>query len=171
MSWPTGRSADGGLDRVTLDAPGAIWLCGKRVVSPDPEAALTRANAQAIACFQEKHEVEREHPDYADWLRSNADDRAIWFPIPDLGAPPLADAVPIVEHLASRIEGGEGLVLHCAGGLGRAPTMATLVLVQLGWGPAEAAAHVAASRPMAGPEAGSQAEIVTDFAAMRQQSG
>ena len=39
--WPTGRSADGGLDRVPLPfGTGALWMCGKHRVGPDPEAVL-----------------------------------------------------------------------------------------------------------------------------------
>ena len=60
---------------------------------------------------------------------------------------------------------GQRLILHCAAGLGRAPTMATCALIDLGMGHDEAVALIAASRPMAGAEAGSQAELIARFAA------
>ena len=84
--------------------------------------------------------------------------------MPDLGAPLLVDARSWVDELVARLEAGEGLILHCAGGIGRAPTMGTCVLVRLGMQPEEALALVAASRPMAGPEAGSQRALVEAFA-------
>lgn len=165
MAWPRGRNADGGLDRVPLPSTtGALWLCGKRVVGPDPEAALVRAEAQTIVSFNERHELERDYPGYVEWLDEHRGGRALWYPVPDLGAPLLVDARSWVDELVARLEAGEGLILHCAGGIGRAPTMGTCVLVRLGMQPEEALALVAASRPMAGPEAGSQRALVEAFA-------
>ena len=165
MAWPTGRNADGGLDQVPLPSgEGALWLCGKRVVGPDPEAALQRAGAHTIVSFNERHELEREYPSYVDGLDEHLGTRALWFPVPDLSAPLLTDARLWVDQLVARLELGEGLILHCAGGIGRAPTMGTCVLVRLGMRPEDALALVAASRPMAGPEAGSQRALVDAFA-------
>lgn len=165
MTWPRGRSADGGLDRVDLPSTsGALWLCGKRVVGPDPEAALERASADTIVSFNERHELERDYPDYVVWLDRHLGERALWYPVPDLGAPLFSDARVWVDELVERLDRGDGLILHCAGGIGRAPTMGTCILVRLGMQPEEALAHVAASRPMAGPEAGSQRALVDAFA-------
>lgn len=156
-----GRSADGGLDQVPLrEAAGALWLCGKRVVGPDPDAALARVGADTLVCLNEREELESEFPDYVEWLERNRRRRAIWFPIPDLHAPPLADALELVDELDQRLRTGEGLILHCAGGIGRAPTMAICILIARGWSSADASAHVAEHRPMAGPEAGAQRELV-----------
>ena len=175
MSWPAGRAADGGLDAVPLTAPplasaspGALWLCGKRVVAPDPGGALARASADVIVCFQEVHEVEREHPGYADWLRDHEGERALWFPIPDLAAPPLEVAVPMVEAVVDRLHEGVSLILHCAGGIGRAPTMATLALIHLGASAEAAGTHIASHRPMAGPEVGSQTDLVSAYSLRAQ---
>jgi len=70
----------------------------------------------------------------------------------------------MVTAMTDRLRRGDGLVLHCAGGIGRAPTMATCILIALGMPAPEAQAHIAASRPMAGPEAGSQQSLVDSFA-------
>ena len=164
MPWPTGRNADGGLDQVPLPATtGALWLCGKRVVGPDPEAALVRAEAHTIVSFNERHELERDYPDYVAWLDEHRGGRALWYPVPDLSAPLLADATRWVDELVGRLEAGEGLILHCAGGIGRAPTMGTCILVRLGMDADDALSLVAACRPMAGPEAGSQRALVDAF--------
>ena len=160
------RSRDGGLDQVPLpaDHPGALWLCGKHVVGPDPEAALARADdADVIVCLSQPHEIDVRFPDYTAWLRANQGGRALWWPVPDLHAPPIDDARLWVDELVARLGRGEGLIIHCGGGIGRAPTLAVCVLIALGATAADAVAHVAAHRPMAGPESGAQAELVAAF--------
>ena len=165
MAWPRGRSADGGLDQVPLPSTsGALWLCGKRVVGPDPDGALARVDADMIVSFNEPHELQRDYPDYVQWLVDNEGDRAMWFPVPDLAAPPVHHARRWVERMTDKLSEGGGLILHCAGGIGRAPTMATCVLVRLGMTADDALETIAGSRPMAGPEAGSQRDLVRAFA-------
>ncbi len=168
--WLSPRALDGGLDQVPLpgDTPGGLWLCGKRVVCPDPDEALHRADdADLIVSFNEPHEFERDYPAYPDWLRANLETRALWFPIPDLGAPPLEEAEHIVDVLVARLSGDHRMILHCAGGIGRAPTMATLVLIELGMEPVAAGVHIAHHRPMGGPEAGAQRDLVEQFSIRR----
>ena len=160
------RSIDGGLDRVPLDPgrPGALWLCGKLVVGPDPEAALIRAEeADAIVCLSQRHELDQRFPGYVEWLGHNAGDRALWWPVPDLHAPPVDDARRWVDQLIERLAANQGLIIHCGGGIGRAPTLAVCLLITLGSTAETAVAHVAAHRPMAGPESGAQAELVAQF--------
>ncbi len=143
-----------------------MWLCGKHVVGPDPEAALVRAaGAETIVSFVEPSDLESEYPAYVRWLRLNDGGSALWFPIPDFEAPPLQDAVLMVHAIAKRLVAGEGVILHCAGGIGRAPTIAICVLIELGMGAGEAATHVAAHRPTAGPEVQAQQQLVDAFAA------
>lgn len=169
-AWLSPRGIDGGLDAVPLPdgVMGHLWLCGKRVVGPDPESALRRANgANLIVTFNEAHELERDYPDFVDWLRVHDGARALWFPIPDLGAPPIEEAESIVGELVERLADGMSMILHCAGGIGRAPTIATLVLIQLGMDSEAAGAHIAHHRPMGGPEAGAQRELVEMFSARR----
>ena len=165
MGWIGPRSIDGGLDQLPLPATsGALWLCGKRVVTPDPIAALERAGrADTIVCFNERAELEGAHPDYVAWLESNAGVAAVWHPIPDLHAPPLEEAQRVVADLVLRLDAGDGLVLHCAGGIGRAPTMAICVLIRLGMHASDAARLVAECRPTAGPEAGAQRTLIDSF--------
>lgn len=160
------RSIDGGLDQVPLPPgrAGALWLCGKHVVGPDPEEALARADdATTIVCLNHRYEIEGRYPGYVAWLEANAGGRGLWWPVHDLHAPPMDDMRRWVDELVARLERDEGVVIHCGAGMGRAPTLAVCVLIALGSNAADAVAHVAAHRPMAGPESGAQEELVAEF--------
>ncbi len=160
------RSIDGGLDYVPLPEgePGALWLCGKHLVGPDPDDALYRAHdAHAIVCLNQRHEIEGRYPDYVAWLEANAGTRALWWPVPDLHAPPLEQMIVWVDELVDRLARDESVIIHCGAGMGRAPTLAVCVLVALGQPFHEAVAHVAEHRPLAGPESGAQADLVASF--------
>jgi protein-tyrosine phosphatase len=161
-SWPLGRSLHGGVDEVPLPdgVPGRLWLCGKRYVAPDPEAAMANVGATMVACLCEPGELAERYPGYAPWLRANQPRRALWHPIADLHAPTLTEALELWEALRARLGAGEGVVLHCGAGIGRAGTVAAGLLVTLGRSPAEAVAHVAAHRPTAGPEVGAQSALL-----------
>jgi protein-tyrosine phosphatase len=155
------RSLHGGVDEVPLPAGrGRLWLCGKHYIGPDPEAALRRVAATTVVCLNEAHELEARYPDYVSWLRTNDGERAVWLPVPDLHAPDLGRAVELLEHLHGRLDRGEALLVHCGAGIGRAGTLAVGLLVWAGMPVDAALDHVRASRPMAGPEAGAQRELV-----------
>lgn len=160
--WPYGRSLHGGVDEVPLPpaAGGRLWLCGKHFIAPDPERALDRVGATTAVCLTEPGELDERYPHYVAWLRDNQPGRALWWPIPDLHAPDLQDALLLLDELRMRLGAGQSLLLHCGAGIGRAGTVAAALLVTMGSSPADAVAHVAAHRPMAGPEAGAQTELL-----------
>jgi protein-tyrosine phosphatase len=161
-AWPHGRSLDGGVDEIPLPAGagGRLWLSGKHFIGPDPEAALRRTGATAIVCLTEPAELIDRYPAYVGWLRANQPARALWWPIPDLHAPDLDDAIDLLRNLRSRLASGETLLVHCGAGIGRAGTVAAALLITFGFSHAAAEAHVAAHRPMAGPEAGAQTDLL-----------
>ncbi len=162
MAWPSGRSRHGGVDEIALPAAagGRLWLCGKHFVGPDPEAALAGVGADTVVCLNEVDELIGRYPDYVTWLRANQPARALWWPVADLDAPGVAEASALVGDLRARLAGGAGLLMHCGAGIGRAGTMASAVLIDLGMSVPAAVAHVAAHRPMAGPEAGAQRTLL-----------
>jgi len=158
-------SPDGGIHEIPLDTtPGRLWLCGKQVVGPHVEEVLERTGAHTVVCLVQPHELTARYPHYVQWLTTHQPHRALWYPIGDLSAPPLDDARRWVTELHSRVTRGDGVVMHCAAGRGRAGTMAVAVLLRLGMPLADALAHVRAHRPGAGPEAGSQLALVQHLA-------
>ncbi len=157
------RSRNGGIDRVPVaGAPGALWLCGKHLIGPDPDAAVARVDADLVVCLNERHELEDRYPAYVDWLRT--DPRVRWVPVPDLGVPPLEVAVELAGSVAAQVDAGRTVLAHCGAGIGRAGTLAAAVLIVRGASVHEAVAVVAASRPTAGPEAGAQLQLLHELA-------
>jgi protein-tyrosine phosphatase len=160
--WAEERSTHGGVDEIPLfsDIPGRLWLCGKRFVGADPEAALAYVDGTAVVCLNEPDELDR-YPNYVEWLRSQPAARVLWWPIPDLYVPDRDAAPRLFEQLRSRLSGGQRLLMHCGAGIGRAGTIAAGILVTMGETPPDAIARVRAHRPMAGPEAGAQTEFLS----------
>jgi protein-tyrosine phosphatase len=163
------RSFDGGIDEIPLPAgvEGRLFLCGKHVVGPDPEAALARVGGTSIVCLNERRELEARYPGYVSWLHEHRGGRAVWAPIHDLGAPQVHVAEALVSEVVRRLDAGETVVMHCGAGVGRAGTMAVAVLHRLGASVEEAGRTVRAHRPMAGPEAGAQSELLAALDALR----
>jgi hypothetical protein len=174
-SWPGERSLHGGVDEIALPrGPGRLWLCGKHFVGTDPEAALTAVGADRIVCLCEPSELAARYPGYVAWLATEEHGRAIRFPIPDLHAPGVDATVPFLDSLRTLLDGGGSLLMHCGAGIGRAGTMAAALLMTMGIERTAAVAVVARSRPLAGPEAGAQSELLVALAlriAGRRETG
>lgn len=165
MAWIGPRSVDGGLDEIPIDASGRLWLCGKRVVGPDVEAAMARAEqADTVVCMCQRRELEERYPDYVEWLDANDGGRALWFATPDLHAPSFDEAEKMATAIADRLRVGQGVIVHCAAGMGRAPTIAICAMLLLGHTAEAALSLVAENRPLAGPEVGSQVALVEEIA-------
>lgn len=126
---------------------------------------MQRCGATTVVCLVQRHEIGDRYPDYVNWLEHHEGSRSLWYPVPDLHAPSLDEAVTLVDRLLERVRADEHLLIHCAAGIGRAGTLATCLLVALGMALDDALSHLAAHRPMAGPEAGVQRRLVEDFAA------
>lgn len=166
MSWLDERQRNGGIDEVPLPAgaAGRLWLCGKHLIGPDPEAAVARVGATTVVCLNPQRELAGWYDGYVAWLRANADRRAVWFPIADLHAPGADAMAPLLDDLQGRLAAGGTLLVHCGAGIGRAGTVAAALLIGLGASLDDALATVAASRPMAGPQDPSQLALLQELA-------
>ena len=168
VEWVAQRSLHGGADEIPLPgAPGRLWLAGKHLVGPDPEAALAALDADRIVCLCELSELEDRYPAYAAWLRAGP---VLHRPIADLHAPDRASAEALVAELGALLDDGEVLVLHCGAGIGRAGTVAVALLLSRGAALEDALATVRTARPMAGPERGVQLELLEALAAASAHS-
>lgn len=167
-AWPGSRRLNGGVDRLTLpEGPGAFWLCGKRLIGPDPDGTLERLSVDTVVCLNEEHELDGHYPGYVAWLKSATTARVIWAPIHDFGAPTLEEFIPLVADVRARLDRGATVLAHCGAGIGRTGTLAAGVLTSYGLRVETALVQIRAERPMAGPETGPQLDLVRAFAARR----
>jgi hypothetical protein len=164
--WPRGRARHGGIDEVPLPpaVPGRLWLAGRRYVGPDPAGALSSVGAEVLVCLCEPIEIESRYPAYVAWLEAGP---ALWWPVPDLHAPPVESARGLVTEVVARLDAGQGVLVHCGAGMGRAGTLAAAVLVHYGTPLELALATVAGARPGAGPEVGAQQDLLLALSGAR----
>lgn len=139
-----------------------MWVCGKHLVGPDPEAALERTGASTIVCLNERGELFSRYPEYVEWLREHNGERAMWVPTHDMH--PLEDLSSVIDAVRRRLDAGEGVIIHCGAGIGRAGTLASAVLLSLGMSLDGALAHLRAHRPMAGPQTREQEDALEEYA-------
>ena len=154
------------VDRIPLPSTdGALWLCGRHDIAPDPDAVLAWADgATTVVCLNPIQELQTRFPTYVEWLQANKAGRALWFPIRNFGAESAGATMPFLQMVVDRLVAGEGVVMHCAMGQGRAGTMAVCLLMMLGASRDDALRTVAAHRMFAGPADGSQWSLVDDVA-------
>jgi protein-tyrosine phosphatase len=160
-------NTNGGIHEIPLPSPvtGRLWLCGKHAIAPDPEGLMEQVGADVVVCLTREHELADRYPGYVTWLRAQPAERVLWYPIHDLHAPSLVDFAPVLGDLVDRLVDAGNVIVHCAAGIGRAGTTAVAVLVSLGVPLDEALERVRRHRPMAGPEAGTQLDLVRRLAA------
>jgi protein-tyrosine phosphatase len=145
-------------------------LCGKHFVGPDPATALSACAADRLVCLCERDELADRYPEYVAWLVAQEGIGAWWCPVPDLHAPSLEEAELLLDRLDRLIRSGHGVLMHCGAGIGRAGTMAAALLVEMGVPVSAALSTVATARPMAGPEAGVQSELLERLAAIQDRA-
>jgi protein-tyrosine phosphatase len=88
----------------------------------------------AIVCLNEKYEIREKSSKYADALETGTVPCSVLpFAIREGGAPDNRDAFwALANDVANRLESGESILIHCAGGVGRTAMLAISVLLALG---------------------------------------
>ena len=106
----------------------------------------------------------REESDDAE--REAAPEHYLWLPTTDDHAPTPKDLARGVGFITEHVAAKRGVYIHCASGVGRAPTMAAAYLVSTGMAPEAAWAAIRARRPFIRPTP-PQVEAVARYAAQR----
>jgi protein-tyrosine phosphatase len=88
----------------------------------------------AIVCLTEEHEIRLKSYKYADALETGTVPCSVLpFEIREGGVPEDRNAFWILANdIANRLQSGEAVLIHCAGGLGRTAMFAISVLLALG---------------------------------------
>jgi len=148
-------------------ARGALFLAAMpgryRPLQRDLDEMRER-EVSLVACLNPRQEINHKSPGYHDLLHSAALlAETLEFPIPDFAAPERDQTFhDFVHEIAGRLRGGERVLLHCAGGIGRTGTVAGCILAALGL---EAEAALAVVRKAGSyPENREQTETVHWFA-------
>jgi protein-tyrosine phosphatase len=91
-------------------------------------------------------------------------DHYLWLPTTDDHPPGLEDLERGATFIAGQIEAGRGVYVHCASGVGRAPTMAAAYLVSAGMSVDAAWETIRRGRPFIRPTP-PQIEVIRQFEA------
>jgi protein-tyrosine phosphatase len=88
----------------------------------------------AIVCLTEQYEVRSKSAGYAEALKSGTVPCAVLpFEIREGGVPDDRDAFwALANNIADRLQAGEAVLIHCAGGVGRTAMLAVTVLLAMG---------------------------------------
>lgn len=88
----------------------------------------------AIVCLTEEHEIRMKSSQYAEALAAGMVPCSVLpFEIREGGVPEDRDAFwKLANDVANRLHSGEGVLIHCAGGVGRTAMLAVSVLLALG---------------------------------------
>ncbi len=91
-------------------------------------------------------------------------DHHLWLPTTDDTPPSIEDLDRGVAFITKHILAGHSVYVHCAAGVGRAPTMAVAYLVSTGLEPKQAWDKLIQARPFVRPTL-PQLDIIEDYAA------
>jgi len=113
-------------------------------------------------------------------LRVESDDRErgiepehyLWLPTIDHTSPTVEQLHRAAEFISERIDAGEGVYIHCAAGVGRAPLTAAAYLILQGYGVDEALDLLRTRRPFISQSPNQRARLIqfAEFIKEKQQS-
>jgi len=173
----------------TLPTPDAYWvtsptptngrlLAGEYPSAKDPAAAtakLARYLDSGVTFFLDLTEAGEYHlRPYAAEIQQMAVARRLEvthrrMPIPDMGTPPAADMIAILDTIDTALSQGETVYVHCFGGIGRTGTVIGCWLARHGLPGKQALAQIAAWRAgtpdgqRPSPETAAQRQMVINW--------
>lgn len=122
----------------------------------DARAAIVKSGVQQIVCLNPNHEIRSRSPEYFHEIQVNALPCALaHLPMTDMTADAAeATVLATARDTAARLRKGETVLVHCAYGIGRTGTFASVLLMTLGQDKDDAidAVYAAGSRPEAPPQ-------------------
>ena len=126
----------------------------------ETQRSIQALNIRRVICLTPAEEIWRKSPDYACLLEAKGYNwQQDLFPIKDFSVPEDREAyLELARRLADALSSGENLLIHCAGGVGRTGTLATVVL--LAGGMSELEAQQAVEMAGSGPENEKQKSLV-----------
>jgi len=157
--------------------PELYWIpvsAGRLAIMARPRAgewlrdeihAWREAGIERVVSLLEPAEVRDLELDDEARLCAAAGIEFISFPIRDRGVP---SSVPVattfVEALASSLQTGSSVAIHCRAGIGRSSLIAACILHRLGVAPDEAFEMISRARGVAVPDTPEQKEWLVTFA-------
>ena len=150
---------------VSKSGNGAVWI-GPR---PSFEKLHSWANALKntgithVVSLIENTEVEHHGLETEGEVLKKLSIGFTRFPVNDFNTPDAAKFLQLIDDLSKRLSQGENLFLHCAGGVGRAGTTASCLLVKQGMSSDAAMELVSKQRGEKSPETDGQANFVRAF--------
>jgi protein-tyrosine phosphatase len=96
-------------------------------------------------------------------------ERQLSLPTDDDHTPTLEELQQAADFIGANLAEGRGVYIHCANGVGRAPTTAAAYLISSGLSPQQAWAAIRAARPFIRPTP-VQREAIERFAAQAKRS-
>lgn len=141
----------------------------QRDLSQDLDRLVSVFDTKVLICLLEDDELERlKIPN----LVPEAERRGLEvhrLPIPDRGVlPDLAPVEAIVKVIVDAAAAGKSVVIHCAGGLGRAGTVGGCFLVETGMSGDEAVQTLHERRSPRSPETKAQKRFISAYARTRR---
>ena len=144
---------------------------GRYEAYEDARQEIATYQLTRVVCLAPLAEVKTKSPLYAQAIEAA---RPSWkqemFPVADYGIPEDRDTFwHLAQRLATGLQSGERMLIHCGAGTGRTGTLAICVLLALGVTADDARAAVEAAG--SSPETSAQQEVISWAATQRRMGG